>query len=686
MSLPLTASAQSFVNPDTTQQPGDIYIQNTDVYYHPMAPDTSDSRESLSNLGDKLLDPNGVGSAFHHPVVHGDTALQNWIPPGDTGPLGDCAIWQRFFTARRKWSGSASNIIAGSNVTNDTLHTNGHHGEVIISKNEDVDFRASGTIKMESGFHVMPGAFFHAYQEPRWGDSVLSDDFNSGTLDRSKWRVTNSHNDDYEFFEECSSDSNARMDTDYQATDGHALDIILREVPDTCSCLEQNGTVDDTCNDQFHPSPTVKKFAFSSGMLRSCPFPWVSRDALPLIPVYAHAPYGKYEVREKIPHVMHHTNNWEYDQFEYDMNETWNGNMNELHPGGGPGGFWHGPLKGAFGPKSLTDTTRVFRSSQANWCASNIPTSILVGANFDFDINLNLTPTDTFLTVSGTTQNMGGFPSSYADSTGSISFYYRRQANNTSDLVTWTVSPDDTGSYRIFSAPFHILHSVPLIFSKGYQPTSITLQYDHFGDSITLHCHWIDSLNDPTNYGKLWLDDTLPVYHLDSNTERYAYIVSEEGYPVPPYGFNGMDTTGGSYQYHTFTMELLPHETRILMDSNVVWRSPDRLIPPGNPFYDWASFIPRSPVGIHPAEAEIDGNANGYDLFGKDTTTFVYKGVRYWNSITGQERQYFDQHPHNPGMWDVTIGGKTYHAAHHLIDYVRIWDVPADVKIPDFPR
>jgi hypothetical protein len=49
-------------------------------------------------------------------------------------------------------------------------------------------------------------------------------------------------------------------------------------------------------------------------------------------------------------------------------------------------------------------------------------------------------------------------------------------------------------------------------------------------------------------------------------------------------------------------------------------------------------------------------------------------------------RHYFDTHLSNPGVWDVTIGGKRYHAAHHLVDYVKIWDVPKDVQVPDFPK
>ncbi len=50
------------------------------------------------------------------------------------------------------------------------------------------------------------------------------------------------------------------------------------------------------------------------------------------------------------------------------------------------------------------------------------------------------------------------------------------------------------------------------------------------------------------------------------------------------------------------------------------------------------------------------------------------------------ERQYFETHLGNPGFKDVTIGGKTYHAAHHLLDYVKVWDVPADMKISGYPQ
>ena len=34
---------------------------------------------------------------------------------------------------------------------------------------------------------------------------------------------------------------------------------------------------------------------------------------------------------------------------------------------------------------------------------------------------------------------------------------------------------------------------------------------------------------------------------------------------------------------------------------------------------------------------------------------------------------------------DVTIGGKTYHAA-HLVHYVKVWDLPSDMIVPKFPQ
>src|SRR5205085_863010 len=111
-------------------------------------------------------------------------SLQDFHLPGRP-PLGRYVVWQRLFTARDKpvsaYPHRKSDIIVGSHVTDDTARTHGYCA-VTVSKNEDVDFRASGTIRMENGFHVMPGAFFHAYQEPRWGSAILTDDVYSAKL------------------------------------------------------------------------------------------------------------------------------------------------------------------------------------------------------------------------------------------------------------------------------------------------------------------------------------------------------------------------------------------------------------------------------------------------------------------------------------------------------------------------
>ncbi|HEY3875340.1 MAG TPA: hypothetical protein VGM92_07670 [Candidatus Kapabacteria bacterium] len=44
--------------------------------------------------------------------------------------------------------------------------------------------------------------------------------------------------------------------------------------------------------------------------------------------------------------------------------------------------------------------------------------------------------------------------------------------------------------------------------------------------------------------------------------------------------------------------------------------------------------------------------------------------------------QYFETHTNNPGFWPVH--GRP--AAHHLLDYVKIWDIPRNVTIPDYPH
>ena len=141
-------------------------------------------------------------------------------------------------------------------------------------------------------------------------------------------------------------------------------------------------------------------------------------------------------------------------------------------------------------------------------------------------------------------------------------------------------------------------------------------------------------------------------------------------------------------------MEWLPHEVRILYDSVVVRRFPDRLIPPGNPQYDWVSTQPRSNIELFPAQFDIDlGTYTDTITKLKDTDWFGTYGARdgYGDflSITKQQRQYFETHTTNPGFWPVEIppgSGIWYPAAHHLLDYVKIWDVPKDVTIPKYPH
>jgi hypothetical protein len=130
-------------------------------------------------------------------------------------------------------------------------------------------------------------------------------------------------------------------------------------------------------------------------------------------------------------------------------------------------------------------------------------------------------------------------------------------------------------------------------------------------------------------------------------------------------------------------MELLPNELRYLIDGNVVRRFPDRLIPLNNPFHNKIADIPRNATYLDPAEVGIHVDKRG------DGSMIDPLGVTL-GSATYAERQYFESHAtgtvKNPGCWDVIIDGIPYHAAHHLVDYVKIWDVPKDVKVPNFPQ
>lgn len=684
------------INPTVIQQPGNIYLQHTDVYYAPFAPpdSTHDTRENLCNQSDQLRDSNGVGNQYrlYIPMVYDSAAfgfdtLWSWAPHGT--PLGLYAVWQRLFQARTKPDGSTSDIIVGRAIT--PLHDSGY---VIISKNEDVDFRASGGVRMESGFHVMPGAFFHAYSEPKWGDTVFSDEFDDTAKFRNQWHVTNGWGDYYTQGAECSTDSNVRLWPDPDAHDGKALDIVIREdTVDSCYCIILGGKPIDSCK-SIIPDGIVytKKFIFSSAILRSCPFPDSSKMDTPFVAAYAHAPYGKYEFRDKVPHTIHHSLDWGGGYAtEYDLNEMPNEPlMNNIRPA-----FSHqfrfGPCKGRFGRLHGGDTV-IFMSSQAEWCLSNNPSGILID-NFPYPVQRILGyGMDTVMVLALNTE----WKLPWANSTDTVTFDYMLSTIWVADSLPWKVTKASDGKWRIFDAAYHVnSHHDSLRFSKAFQPVKITLPgYDSTGLVYKSHnCHWEYTLNNPVDKGLLWLDDPIDTT-TDSVSGTYAYPFEASdiykghyGYPVPYLPFDAKDTTAGTYKYHTFAMEFLPHEVRYLVDSVVVRRFPDRLIPPGSPYYDWVSKTPRSPLCLRPAETDIDWNGGPnstmLDSLGtNDTIANIDHGDTAYKSATYASRHYFETHPHNPGFWDV--GGKP--AAHHLLDYVKVWDVPADMKISGYPQ
>jgi hypothetical protein len=545
-----------------------------------------------------------------------------------------------------------------------------------------VDFRASGTVKMENGFHVMPGAFFHAYQEPKWGATVFSDDFDSTALDRSKWYVDSGWGDAASGAE-ISSDSNMSMDTDYQATDGHALDLYLREtLPDTVSGPVNAGWMAlDDCQGTIIDSLPHPKFIFSSPSIRSCPWPYVYADS-PLVQANAHGPYGKYEVREKIPHTLYHTNTWGGILFEYDMSETYLPYMNAIHPQIQNFGFPHGPYKGVFGRRVIApgDTQVVFRSSQPSWSYLNKP-YILIINGFPYTVQYQVWPPhDSSVFATPKTSWEGGFPPSLANDTAdTVMFYYERAENNVADTLTWKVTQAPDSSWRVFHAPYHVdCFGDTQRFSKAYQPTSVILTVDTglFVKKDTLACNWMYWLESPIDSSLIYLEQPISPTDLHGNREAYQYTINEGdgNYMTPGVPFNAYDTTGG-YEYHTFSMEMLPHEVRFLVDSNVVRRIPDRLVPPGNPYYDRATQIPRSPPNIFPSEMDM---GNPSDPFGLDTGSEMYTCRKYFEHAAAASSW--------PGFWPVSVGGHTYPAAHLLLDYIKMWDVPADVKIPDFPH
>ena len=666
------------VNPTVIQQDTDIALHNTNVYYSPMAPPAdTDTRAWLSNISMMLRDSNGLPDMWppYEPMTHG-VLLKNWTPPGDTAPLGITAVWQRLLTAKRKPNGTMSNIIAGGNLGD----------RVIISKNEDVDFRASGRVILKSGFHAKPGCFFHAYTEPKWDTAVFSDEFDNLSKFDSNWHISNGWGGNwYGGQAECLYDSNVRLVTDTDAHDGHAVDLRMREdTVDSCHCSALSLSYQDSCANNPSTSDTIPhKFIFSTGMIRSCPFPYLQRTDTPMVAAYAHIPYGKYEIREKIPHIQHHTNNWGGDLvygFEYDLNETDDGaNMGIISPDYGHE-LYYGPYTGNF---THIHDTLFFISSQPGWCASNDPWTIVVD-NVPYQVQF--APGRGHDTLCGAGLMLySDWPSSLANNTNPVMFYYRMNPNCVADVLPWHV--DSTG--RIFSAGYHVkmigLTPDTLHFSKPWQPTSITLTYDAFGHKKTLHCHWEYHINQPDK-GLLYLDDSLHPSDLHNDTEAYTFTMPGVLYPVPFLPFNANDTTG-HYEYHTFAMEFLPHEVRYLVDSVVVRRFPDRLVPPSSPYYDWVSTTPRIFPDIRPAQTDFDLSTyqdslhiTHTDSLGTHPGTLMYQERKYFEHAAAFETAH--PIPGWPGF--EMINSKP--VAHHLIDYVKVWDVPKDVFIPNLPR
>jgi hypothetical protein len=400
-------------------------------------------------------------------------------------------------------------------------------------------------------------------------------------------------------------------------------------------------------------------------------------------------------VREKLPHVMFHTNNWGGGgACEYDINESWS--PGEIHPAFGRQ-FLFGPCKGWF---RKNGDTIFFISTQANWSNKwNNPNGIVIDG---IAYGAGLAPNHTKDTVTGFTSTFvqGGFPSAYVNSGDTVSFYYQRYPNFVSDTVPWKVTQDPvTLLWDIFSAPYRVLGGDTLRFNKSFQPVDITIHaaYDSTGlilKDTTLLCWWDSSLNTHAgDTGYLRLMDLfgnigLSPLDLHSNTDAYPFDVcdyGERGMPdgmaqvqidtLPAYGADSARYAQSlehyahtPYKYHTFAMEWLPNEIRFLMDSNVIRRFPDHTLPVGNRFYNWPNNIPRGPENFRPAEWIMNPSNNPY----------IADPV---------SKAFFEEYDTTcSGCGDVTIGGRTYHAAHQKVDYVRIWDVPADVKIPNFSR
>ena len=683
---------QSFTNPDTIHQHGDIIIQNTNVYYCPVTPPSdTDTRAELCNESDLINDPNGVGSYWRdYDATTRDSLFWMTHPCTDVDHPNKWTVWMRLFQALDKPDGTHSNIIADSGARN----------SVIISKNEDVDFRASGRVILKSGFHVKPGAFFHAYTDPQWDTAVFSDEFDNATKFDSQWYIGNGYGGGTSGAPatEVLSDSNVRLVSDPDAHDGHALDLMMIwDTVDTFSGRPMNYS--ETGRYPIpNPHDTLPFKSFlCTAFIRSYPFPYAYVTDSIGPPAYDHSPYGKYEFRDKIPHTLHHTNNWggTWDM-EYDIDETPNATMGTMAPGlGHP--FLYGPDTGFFKyikDSKRGDSTWGFISADAGWTPGNNNSTDIVLNGFDYKVNGDDFVRDTCRANPGDyTALSGGFPSSLIHSGLSYPFYCHRYNWYIADLVTWTLDSDaTTHRWDVFRGPYHVISpSDSVFFYKDYQPVQIKLTMGNLFDTvITLSARWDHTLNAVllNPYNDSAQDAWLALNTIHSHTEAYSYQIVDlythgYGYPTPEVLVDRDTVTPSDtsdyartpYRYHTFAMEFLPHEIRYLYDSVVVRRIPDRLIPRGNKYYDIISQEPRSPANLIPAE--FDGDLDPKDPFGIKP------------NYTGQyEREFFFAHVSDTteGFGDVMINGKTYHAAHHLLDYVKVFDVPKDVTISGYPK
>ncbi len=646
--LLLTCSASAalaqLVNPAIIYQDTDIAIRHTDwyhrdVYYRPFAPPPATAtRKELSCLGSE--DSDGI-LQWYYPKINGGK-LSDWHPCGTSvgDTIGNAVPWQRLFTANDKpITHNHSDIVVGD--------TSGTDSVITVDSLEDVDFRATGTIRLEPGFHIMPGSYFHAYIAPKWGDSVFSDNFADTAKFRSQWHIfDNAHGWPVQGAD-CSYDTNLAIVDDPDALDGRALRIDLKE--DSCNCIEP-GT-----------PPVHTTFHFSTAIISGSPWPW-KRDSIPIRSAYENAPYGKWEIREKVPIVKHHTNSYANAQAnEWNMNEKWGGGLDEIHLGLSHN-FPYGPFQGKFG----TDTAGhpAFRSPAAHFAPWNDPDAVVIN-NFPYEVKqqINTHHPDTLLLADRTTIGEGGFPSSLvADSNRLVTFYYIKKKSNVSDSLSWRV--DSTGRYftGAYADSVHAdgTHDT-LFFNKGYQPNSIQLSLlDRY-----YPCHWDHAT------GKIYLTTPLDSGASHIATKRFSYTCDEgPDYPVAPIL---VDTT--TYKYHTYTMELLPHEAEFLVDGAVRQRYPDHLIPIGDKRYDYITTFPRAPMGIIPAEIDMDGVPSDYS----DTNSIYYQEVKYFeaNIATCQGCDLVESPPGSSHF---------QHTAHHLVDYFKIWDLPSDAKLPNFPR